>query len=182
MGGCRYYGLRRRPEGAIKVVHRNMFNVGAGEIALIMVAALLLLGPKRLPELARGLGKFLREFRRQTDEVRTMVEREFYQMDQEFQKEEAPPGAVAAPKEPGTILPPSVAAASPSPAEASPDLYDAEYHRNADHDGEMPNSPLANSTDAPALVAPSQPEAAPVARPAEAKESPHDEGPAPRGQ
>jgi sec-independent protein translocase protein TatB len=59
-----------------------MFNIGASELVLILVFALLVLGPKRLPELARGLGKFLREMRRQTDEVRTVVEREFYRMDQ----------------------------------------------------------------------------------------------------
>ncbi len=67
-----------------------MFNIGSGELALIAVVALLVLGPKRLPELARGLGKFLREFRRQTDEVRGVVEREFYKMDQEM---ELPPAA-----------------------------------------------------------------------------------------
>lgn len=61
-----------------------MFNIGSGEIALIAVAALLILGPKRLPELARGIGKFMREFRRQTDEVRGVVEREFYKMDQDL--------------------------------------------------------------------------------------------------
>ena len=44
-----------------------MFNIGSGELALILVVALLVLGPKRLPELARGLGKFMREFRRQTE-------------------------------------------------------------------------------------------------------------------
>lgn len=58
-----------------------MFNIGSGEIALIAVVALLVLGPSRLPELARGIGKFMREFRRQTDEVRGVVEREFYKMD-----------------------------------------------------------------------------------------------------
>lgn len=61
-----------------------MFNIGSGEIVFIAVAALLILGPKRLPELARGLGKFMREFRRQTDEVRNVVEREFYKMDEEL--------------------------------------------------------------------------------------------------
>ena len=71
-----------------------MFNIGGGEIAVILIVALLLLGPQKLPELARGIGKFMREFRRQTDEVRTMVEREFYSMDQELQREQAPPKAV----------------------------------------------------------------------------------------
>lgn len=61
-----------------------MFNVGAGEMVFILVAALLILGPKKLPELARGIGKFLRDFRRQTDDVRKVVEREFYAMDQEI--------------------------------------------------------------------------------------------------
>jgi sec-independent protein translocase protein TatB len=59
----------------------SVFNIGSGELILIAVAALLILGPKRLPELARGIGKFMREFRRQTDEVRNVVEREFYRMD-----------------------------------------------------------------------------------------------------
>lgn len=67
-----------------------MFNIGSGELALIAVAALLILGPKRLPELARGIGKFMREFRRQTDEVRGVVEREFYKMDQDLPHAEAP--------------------------------------------------------------------------------------------
>lgn len=65
-----------------------MFNLGAGEIAVIMIVALLLLGPDKLPELARGIGKFVREFRRQTDDVRGMVEREFYKMDQEVFSED----------------------------------------------------------------------------------------------
>jgi sec-independent protein translocase protein TatB len=67
-----------------------MFNIGSGEFALIAVVALLVLGPKRLPELARGIGKFLREFRRQTDEVRGVVEREFYKMDSEMSIHEDP--------------------------------------------------------------------------------------------
>jgi sec-independent protein translocase protein TatB len=65
-----------------------MFNLGAGEIAIILIAALLILGPKQLPELARGLGKFLKDFRKQTDDVRSVVEREFYKMEDELH---APP-------------------------------------------------------------------------------------------
>lgn len=70
-----------------------MLNIGTGEIIVIAVVALLILGPKRLPELARGIGKFMREFRRQTDDVRNVVEREFYKMDQELDAE--PPPVIA---------------------------------------------------------------------------------------
>jgi sec-independent protein translocase protein TatB len=65
-----------------------MFNVGAGEIAVILVVALLILGPNRLPEMARGIGKFMRDFRRQTDEVRTTLETEFYRMDRDLLSED----------------------------------------------------------------------------------------------
>ncbi|MFP2927609.1 twin-arginine translocase TatA/TatE family subunit, partial [Pyxidicoccus sp. 3LG] len=91
-----------------------MFNIGAGEMVLIMVAALLILGPTRLPELARGLGKFMREFRRQTDEVRNVVEREFYTMDQEIGRE--PP----APIRPGTPFAYNTPSSPPRPAGRPP--------------------------------------------------------------
>jgi sec-independent protein translocase protein TatB len=89
-----------------------MFNIGAGEMVLIMVAALLILGPTRLPELARGIGKFMREFRRQTDEVRNVVEREFYTMDQEIARDPTPP---VRPGTPFAYSPPSTPMALPEP-------------------------------------------------------------------
>jgi sec-independent protein translocase protein TatB len=79
-----------------------MFNIGTGEIIVIAVVALLVLGPKRLPELARGIGKFMREFRRQTDEVRGVVEREFYKMDQEINAAAPVPPVVPQPA-PGLV-------------------------------------------------------------------------------
>src|SRR4051812_47645976 len=85
-----------------------MLNLGAGEVILILVVALLILGPKRLPELARGLGKFMREIRRQTDEVRSVVEREFYRMDQDLNSTEADPQhsilPVQAPRPPPALM------------------------------------------------------------------------------
>jgi sec-independent protein translocase protein TatB len=99
-----------------------MFNLGAGEVILIMVVALLVLGPKRLPELARGIGKFFREFRRQTDEVRTVVEREFYKMDQEIQEEKAPAGTIAnAPPAPALPTTPAAAPAATDPGKSGPE-------------------------------------------------------------
>ena len=40
-----------------------MFGIGMPELVVIMVVALIVLGPKRLPEAAKGLGRALREFR-----------------------------------------------------------------------------------------------------------------------
>ena len=97
-----------------------MFTLGAGEIAVIAVLALLLLGPERLPELARGLGRFFREFRRQTDEVRGMVEREFYRMDQDVLGEggnspAVPPLSRSRLTTGSSLLPPPTTPAFPAP-------------------------------------------------------------------
>jgi sec-independent protein translocase protein TatB len=98
-----------------------MFNIGAGELVFILIAALLVLGPKRLPEFARTIGKFLRDFRRQTDEVRTVVEREFYKMDQDILDEPRPkvPGPIPAALPSPVPVAPSVTPALPAEAQAA---------------------------------------------------------------
>lgn len=50
-----------------------MFNIGPQELLLIIVIALVVVGPKKLPELGRTLGKGLREVRKAQDEVRRTV-------------------------------------------------------------------------------------------------------------
>jgi len=53
-----------------------MGNVGFPELIVIFVVALLVFGPKRLPELGRSLGRGLQEFRRASSELKTSIERE----------------------------------------------------------------------------------------------------------
>jgi sec-independent protein translocase protein TatA len=48
-------------------------NVGATELLVIFVIALIVVGPKRLPEIGRTIGRGLNEFRKLQDEVRDMV-------------------------------------------------------------------------------------------------------------
>ncbi len=49
-------------------------NIGPAELIVILLVALLVVGPKRLPEVGRSIGKALREFRRTTEEVRSSFE------------------------------------------------------------------------------------------------------------
>jgi TatA/E family protein of Tat protein translocase len=66
-----------------------MFGIGMPELLLILGLALIVLGPKKLPELARALGKGLSEFRRATDELKD----EFRQMERDV--EDSPPATTA---------------------------------------------------------------------------------------
>ena len=51
-----------------------MLNIGPPELLLIIVIALVVVGPQRLPDLGRTIGRGLREFRKVQDEVRDMVD------------------------------------------------------------------------------------------------------------
>jgi Tat protein translocase TatB subunit len=51
-----------------------VFNLGLGEIAVVLVVALIFLGPKMLPEIATGLGKVIREIRKATADIRQDIE------------------------------------------------------------------------------------------------------------
>jgi sec-independent protein translocase protein TatA len=44
-------------------IHYSMFNLGTGELVFIFLIILLLFGAKRLPDLAKGLGKGIKEFK-----------------------------------------------------------------------------------------------------------------------
>ncbi|MFN3872693.1 MAG: twin-arginine translocase TatA/TatE family subunit [Ignavibacterium sp.] len=59
-------------------------NLGAGEIILIILVILLLFGAKKIPELAQGLGKGMKEFKKAVRDV----EEEIKKTDEEVKKEE----------------------------------------------------------------------------------------------
>ena len=67
-----------------------MFNLGPSELIVIFIVALLVFGPKKLPELGRSLGKGLNEFRRASAEMRNSLEREMQTIEQEVQAQETP--------------------------------------------------------------------------------------------
>lgn len=54
----------------------NVFGIGLPEMALIMVIALLVFGPKKLPEIGRSLGKAIRGFQEASKEFENEFKRE----------------------------------------------------------------------------------------------------------
>ena len=60
-----------------------MGPVGFPEMIMIFVVALLLFGPKKLPELGRMVGKGVREFRRASEELKSTFDREMRNLEQE---------------------------------------------------------------------------------------------------
>ena len=86
-----------------------MFGIGFPELLLVMAIALIVLGPKRLPDIARALGRGLSEFKKATDEMKQTFNEET--RNHELKRPLGSPGKLTPP---GTILD------DPYPAEANP--------------------------------------------------------------
>jgi Tat protein translocase TatB subunit len=90
-----------------------MFGIGMPELLLILALALIVLGPKKLPELARALGKGMAELRRATDEIKD----EFRHMENDIQ--DSSPEATA--KDDPYLSETQLDDPPPSPSEQSPE-------------------------------------------------------------
>jgi len=82
-----------------------MFGIGFQEMLIILVVALIVFGPKRLPDLAKSLGKGIAEFKKASEEVRKGIE-------DAVQEEEKP---AAIPKEYAA----AATATNPQPADSA---------------------------------------------------------------
>jgi Tat protein translocase TatB subunit len=101
-----------------------MFGIGTPELIVILAVALIVLGPQRLPEVARALGKGLAELRRATsgirdelDNARSMLEAEAHAATRD---RVAPPPQTVAQAPPATA--PAPPGPAPSPETAAPDV------------------------------------------------------------
>lgn len=94
----------------------NVFGIGLPEMALIMVVALLIFGPKKLPEIGRSLGKAIRGFQEASKEF----ENEFKKEAERLEK------TVSQPMEAKLETPSSRKALAPTPTEAETEAELAE--------------------------------------------------------
>jgi TatA/E family protein of Tat protein translocase len=92
-------------------------SLGLPELMLIMFVALIVFGPRRLPEIGRTLGKALGEFKKATDELKNTIERE---VRVEELKQITPANLMASPQsvsrsEPLPVTPVTIVEAEPAP-------------------------------------------------------------------
>jgi sec-independent protein translocase protein TatB len=120
-----------------------MFGLGITEIVVILVVALLFLGPEKLPEVAKSLGKGLRDFRKATDEIRDSVQGTVTDAVREVTRPVPPP----------TVAPSAAAAAVM--AAAHPDTPDAAPTGGPDHTALPTYNPLFANLPPNAAVPPS---------------------------
>ncbi len=97
-----------------------MFGIGTGELILIFLIALFVLGPERLPSLARDIGRAMSELRRASDELTD----EFLKADR--------PRATPASTAPEALEPPAETTTATSAAGEEPTEFDRKAQEDAD--------------------------------------------------
>jgi sec-independent protein translocase protein TatA len=67
--------------------------IGMPELVIIMVIALIIFGPRKLPELGRSIGRSLNEFKKASNELRSTLDEEIRIEEQRSSERQKPPAA-----------------------------------------------------------------------------------------
>jgi len=114
-------------------------NLGFGEMAFIFMIALIIFGPKKLPEIGRQIGKALNEFKRASNEFKAQIEAEISHLETNPEPQILPPayppaGSIATRSVQEATVVPEVAALPEAPA--GPEI------------AAVPEAPIAKAPDA----------------------------------
>src|SRR5262245_46355659 len=116
-----------------------MFDIGPGELVLVAIIGLLVLGPQRLPKVAAEIGKWVGRARRTATQLRRQLEREI-----ELSEIEKPPPPPPPPPATGTEQPPPSAAPPSGEVPPGPGTHVDQQ--------ELPGSTPPSAPDAPAAA------------------------------
>ena len=139
----------------------RMFGIGGPELVFIFILALLIFGPKRLPQIGRTIGKGMAEFRRASTELQRAVNTQLEEPETPAWRAQ-PPATVAPAPLLSSAMPAGTVAASAAmsaAAPAEPPVADqlADFAAALDADAaQQPAEPAAAVEPAPAPVTPTQ--------------------------
>jgi TatA/E family protein of Tat protein translocase len=117
-----------------------MLDIGFQEVLVLMVMALLIFGPDKLPDLGRRLGRAMREFRRASDEFRSTIETNLQITDESI----LPPSASVTTSSETSAPDPVVATPSSGgdPVGATADAPAGQFEESAAAAGALPEDPF----------------------------------------
>jgi len=81
-------------------------SLGMGELIIIFTVALIVFGPRKLPELGRSLGKSLQEFKRASNELKHTLDEEI-SLEEKHSAAPLPPAQIESPTDPALIESPA---------------------------------------------------------------------------
>jgi sec-independent protein translocase protein TatB len=131
-------------------------NISMGDTLLLMVIALVVLGPRRLPQIGRQIGKLMYEFRKASNDFKFQMEEELRQSeeaDRRKKEEEERKRALAAAPQPAQIAPTAESPITPPvPAELNLQITPARQPLDAQATPEPPAAIAADVSEADATA------------------------------